>query len=135
MTTPEKEEFKRLKEELVSKDEQLGKLKDFSTNMNNKLVKSQNELAIEKEKIEELEKKAATPVKDLNVETKLRKIRDDCIEALRKNNIELNELKQENLEIKKDVINLEKRLHEKEEATEGCLGTHVQTYAQTCVSS
>jgi hypothetical protein len=126
----EKEKMAKEKKELVLKDEQLEKLKAFSTDLKKQLndmrttiARSQNELAKEKEKMDKELKKKAVLVRDPNSEDKIRKMRDDCIEALRKNNIELNVLKQENLAIKREVINLEKQLREKEEAYNQVCGT------------
>lgn len=123
LTSTEKQELKHLKEELVLKDDQLEKLKSFSTNLNKKLLGlqnaidiSRNELASEKEKMakekEELEKKAATPIKDPEMDNRFRKLREDCIESIRKNKIEINSLKQENSKLKEEITMLENKLKE-----------------------
>ena len=126
-----KAELKQLQEKLMSTVGHLENMKIQNAKEKEELSKEKEELSKEKE---ELKKKTNTPVRDLVMEANLRKMRDDCIEALRKNKIELNELKQENLVIKREANNLEKQLQEKEASIKQISGSSVslkENYIQT----
>lgn len=69
--------------------------------INQQQIESEREI-MNKER-EELIKKAETPVKDTSAEEKLKKMRDDCIEALRKQKAELFELKTTNSKVQEEM--------------------------------
>ena len=77
------------------------------SNIEKTLVINQKQIEIERENMnkerDELIKKAETPVRDTSAEEKLKKMRDDCIEALRKQKADLIELKTANGKLQEEL--------------------------------
>lgn len=121
LTTQETESsntLRKVKEDLFDKNDQLTKLKTLSKSLHVKnndiqsqMQRERQNLALERSQFiatkEELVKKANTPVRDTTIEIKLKKMRDDCVEALRRQKIELNNLKQDNTLMKRQLLTFE----------------------------
>lgn len=129
MSNPEKEELKRIRSEIVNKDEQIEKLKQISLDLNTHITKQQNyenqlrhdmeciKTEFEKEKVE-LVKKAETPIRDTSMEDKMKKMRDDCLASIRKQKIELADLKAENLRLKREIVVVNETAQERNKTPE-----------------
>ena len=143
LTSPEREELKNVKIEMEKKDKKLESLQKFSTDLVAQITRLRTELdtpnkSIEQEKLrlaaerKELEEKAANPIRDTAIENKLKKMRDDCIEALRKQKIEISELKQDNTTVHLKMSVLERKLEEKESALSQATKNGKETEASFC---
>jgi len=118
LSSPEKEELRNAKADIKDKKGQLNKLKTLCESLNKKINTVQAQTQIDAQRLaqekaqflsdkEALVKKANTPVRDTSIENKLKKMRDNCVEALRRQKIELNNLKQDNLKMKRQIVTFE----------------------------
>jgi hypothetical protein len=135
LSVPEKAEMDKMKEDIITKNTQIENCKKICSELNTKLsnlhgkfLNSEKTISQERESLNK-EKEAfalqsATPVKDVTSEAKLRKMRDDCIESLRRNKIEITELKQGNIKLKRNIAILEEQLISKNKEIENVLGSN-----------
>ena len=103
LSNPEKIELERVKEEIITKDDIIEKLKVSSTNLQNKYIKietkcqhleqdlNKERMELDKQK-EELLKKIADTENSEKAQQNLKKIRDDSISTIREKKEEITRL-------------------------------------------
>lgn len=121
---PERAELHKIKEELSERTLQLEKLKKHFLDIDQALKDTRNEWRSEKNRLSEKERtleeekkklaeSATNPVRNHEVEEKLKKMRDDCLNALRQQKLELNQVKDENLQMQQKLNSAESIIQSK----------------------
>ena len=120
----ERAELHKTKEELSERTLQLEKLKKHFLDIDQALKDTRNEWRLEKNRLSEKERtleeekkklaeSATNPVRNHEVEEKLKKMRDDCLNALRQQKLELNQIKDENLQMQQKLNSAESIIQSK----------------------